>query len=219
MNTIPPAPSTSSFEELRFLWSQYELQVIRADNADEMTDDSLGQLLYVDDYSSLSPDARKYIDDEVAKLNSRISQLSLVNNVIAQSVIIAVDRVIKGTSQSLVDAKKGPMISTRKDNRGGFRAPEVFWALSVRCAANYVRHAGEWKSEAVTFQLENGVFPSLNDFRRGDTQSNLTQLSTVLDCTIEHLINRDCSLSLAKRLDLLGEHPLEELFQGWKAAL
>ena len=191
---------------------------MRADRYDEMMEDNLGQLLYVDDYSSLPPEAQKYVDDEQQKLNSRLFSVSLVRNVIGQSTIIAVDRTIKSISQDSADAKKGPMISTRTSFLGVTNSPQVYWAYAVRCAANYVRHAGEWKSESLTFQAANGSLPALSDFQRSDTRSNLDSLSQVLDCGIEHLIERDCTHALAERLDLLKEQPLETIFQTWKQA-
>jgi hypothetical protein len=191
---------------------------MRADRYDELMEDRLGQLLYVDDYSSLPPEAQKYVDDEQGKLNSRLFSLSLVSNVIGQSAIIAVDRTIKSISQDSADAKKGPMVSTRTSLFGVTASPQVYWAYAVRCAANYVRHAGEWKSEALTFRAVNGALPLLSDFQRSDTRNNLDSLSQVLDCSVEHLIERDCTHTLAERLDLLKEHPLETLFQTWKQA-
>jgi hypothetical protein len=217
MNPTPSNPP-STFTKLKFLWDQHELQIMRADTADEMMEDSLGQLLYVDDYSSLPPEAQKYIDDEQTKLNQRLFDLSLVSNVIGQSAIIAIDRVIKSVSQNVVDAKKGPMVLKRTSILENVDSPQIYWAYAVRCAANYVRHAGEWKSEAVTFRANNANFPALSDFQRTNTRSNLAALSKVLSCNIEHLIERDCTHSLAERLDLLKEQPLETLFQAWKDA-
>lgn len=211
-----PAPIPAPFDRLRFIWSELESQYRRESDVDGIFEHRLGPILYVDDVDSLPDRARERYQTEIKWLYERLDAIALIKNAIGQSLIIAVDTFMKAVTSNAAHVRCGPQLPAC-----GFSpaSPQIWWAEGVRVAGNYVRHGGEWKHEALQFQSDTGRDAAISDFKRPDTQRNLTTLTDALGCTVSQIMSNNLSYVIAQKLQLTSSAPCVLHFQQWKTAL
>ena len=182
---------------------------------DECMEDRLGMLTYVEDWESLSETEQTLIRHETEQFKEAERAISLVQNTIGQALMIAVDNLNKGVSQKPAHACLEPVVPTAMFQESPAVKPQVPWANGVRVAGNYVRHAGEWKREALDFRSTNSRDPEITDFERRP-QQNLTVLCDLLPFELADIVRYDVSYYIADRLQLTSADSCVRLFEEWR---
>jgi hypothetical protein len=204
------------FNRIGFLWDAVTVQTSRVSFADEVMEDRLGTLIYVDDWESLPESAQIHIRNEISQFRKTENAAFLVQNAVAQSLIIAVDCFVKDVSYEMAHADLGPLVPApiiADRNNVNIEHP---WARCVRVAGNYVRHSGEWKREAILYEDRNHRNPEIADFERPDTQRNLRVLCEIMFSTVAELVRYDASYRIAQRLNLTNAESCVDLFEQWR---
>ena len=213
-------PLPDVFECLRFLWQGVDAAIFRHDSIDECWE---SRWWWIGEFDvSLTDQQKKEYAEDRKKTREHVVNLEMSQAVIGQSLIIALDKIIKSVAHTIANSNVGPTVPPHSfplsKSQADPQADPQYWANSVRVAANYVRHGREWKIEQMKLATERGADPVVADFGQPRVRDNLESLCRILATDVSGVLKYDISYRLAERLGLTDHKVTQTNFFAWKQA-
>ena len=103
-----PIPLPDIFEGLRFLWQGVDTANRRLENIDESREDRWWWVGETDD--SLSAEQEKELASDRERIQEQIINLANTRSIVGQSLIIALDKIVKGVTPTVANSNVGPLV-------------------------------------------------------------------------------------------------------------